>query len=57
YIRNGYFMRASVDVGRERFSRAAIDVMIKLLAGATVPERILVPPGGVVTRAALELGS
>ena len=57
YIRNGYFMRASVDVGRERFSRAAIDVMIKLLAGATVPERVLVPPGGVVTRASLELGS
>lgn len=57
YIRNGYFMRASVDVGRERFSRAAIDVMVKLLAGATVAERILVPPGGVVTREALELGS
>jgi len=57
YIQNSYFMRASVDVGRERFSRAAIDVMIKLLAGGTVPERILVPPGGVVTRESLELGS
>ncbi|HLV35061.1 MAG TPA: protein kinase [Spirillospora sp.] len=49
YIREGYYMRGSVDVGREKFSRATIDVMTKLLAGGTLPERVLVPPGEVMT--------
>jgi ABC-type sugar transport system substrate-binding protein len=49
YIRDGYYIRGSVDAGRVQFSRAAIDTITKLLAGGTVPERILVPPGDVVT--------
>lgn len=53
YIARGYFMRASVEVGRERFSRASVDAMVRLLAGGTIPELILVPPGGVVTRESL----
>jgi serine/threonine-protein kinase len=53
HIANGYYMRASVDVGREAFSRAAVDVTVRLLAGATLPEMILVPPGQVVTRESL----
>ncbi len=50
YIRDGHFMRASVDAGRELFSRTAINAMVKLLAGSTVPETYLVPPGRVITR-------
>ncbi|MCC6801877.1 MAG: protein kinase [Anaerolineae bacterium] len=53
YIRGGHFMRASVDVGRALFSQTAINTMVKLLAGATVPEIYLVPPGSVVTRETL----
>ena len=49
YIQDGYFIRASVDVGRELFSQTAVDTMVKLLAGSTLPETFLVPPGQVVT--------
>jgi serine/threonine-protein kinase len=56
HIANGYYMRASVDVGREAFSRAAVDVTVRLLSGATLPETILVPPGQVITRESLLLG-
>ncbi len=54
HILRDYFFRASVDVGREQFSRTAVDSTVKLLAGATVPELILVPPGQAVTREILE---
>jgi serine/threonine protein kinase/ABC-type sugar transport system substrate-binding protein len=54
YILQGKFMRASVDIGREMFSRVAVDAMVKLLAGSTLPERFLVPPGQVVTRDILQ---
>jgi serine/threonine protein kinase/DNA-binding LacI/PurR family transcriptional regulator len=54
YIRQGMFIRASVDIGREMFSRVAVDAMVKLLAGSTLPERFLVPPGQVVTREILQ---
>jgi ABC-type sugar transport system substrate-binding protein/tRNA A-37 threonylcarbamoyl transferase component Bud32 len=50
YIRDGYFMRGSVALDREAFSNAAMYAMVKLLAGATIPEVVLVPPGEVVTR-------
>lgn len=53
YIRENYFMRASVDVGREQFSQTAVDAMVKLLAGATLPEMFLVPPGQAITQADL----
>ena len=48
YIRSGYFMRASVDVGRRSFAETAVNAMVKLLAGATMPEVYLVPPGQVI---------
>ncbi|MDX2140861.1 MAG: protein kinase [Chloroflexota bacterium] len=54
YIAEGYYMRASVDVGREQFSRAAVHTMIKLLAGGTMSEIVLVPPGPVITPGVLE---
>jgi ribose transport system substrate-binding protein len=53
YIRKGYFMRGSVAIDREEFSRTAINVMVKLLAGSTLPETFVVPPGDVLTRDAL----
>ncbi len=53
YIRDNYFMRASVDVGRELFSQTAVDAMVKLLAGSTLSQTFLVPPGEVITRATL----
>jgi ribose transport system substrate-binding protein len=54
YIEEGRFIRASVDIGREMFSRVAVDAAVKLLAGSTLPERFLVPPGQVVTRETLQ---
>lgn len=50
YIAEDYYIRASVDVGREQFSITAINAAIKLLAGATVPEIFLVPPGQAMTK-------
>lgn len=54
YIREGYYMRGSVEVGRTQLSKAAADSIIKLLAGATLPETLLVEPGDVVTKTILE---
>ncbi len=53
YIRDEHFMRGSVALDREAFSSATVDAMVKLLAGATMPEVVLVPPGDVVTRETL----
>ena len=50
YIRQGYYFRASEEIGRQEFSIAAINAMVRLLAGATMPEVIRVPPGRMVTR-------
>jgi ABC-type sugar transport system substrate-binding protein len=52
-IRERHFMRASVAIDREAFSRAAVNAMVKLLAGATVPEYYLVPPGEVISAESL----
>ena len=53
YIESGHFMRASVDPGRQMFSQTAVNAMVKLLAGSTVPETYLVPPGQIITHASL----
>lgn len=50
YIREGNYFRATESVGREAFSRAAVDAMTRLLGGGTLPETILVPPGEMITR-------
>ncbi len=50
YIRQGYYFRASEEIGRQEFSTAAINTTVRLLAGATMPEVIRVPPGQMVTR-------
>jgi ABC-type sugar transport system substrate-binding protein len=54
YIEQGYYLRGSVNVGRTLFSQTAVDVLVDLLSGATLPERILVPPGEVVTQESLQ---
>ena len=50
YIRDDHYLRASVSVSREQFSQAAINAAVRMLAGATLPETLTVPPGDVITR-------
>jgi ABC-type sugar transport system substrate-binding protein/tRNA A-37 threonylcarbamoyl transferase component Bud32 len=54
YLRKGYFLRGSVATDRVLFSRTAINAMVKVLAGSTLPETFVVPPGEVVTRESLQ---
>lgn len=49
YIHENYFMRGSLMVPRESFSRAAVDAMVRLLAGGTLPEEIRIEPGEMYT--------
>ncbi len=49
YIAAGNFLRGSVNTNRELGSRIALNAAIRLLAGGTVPEIILFPPGVTVT--------
>lgn len=53
YIAEGYYMRGTLEVGRRERARAAMDVTIRMLAGDSVPQRVSVPPGDVVTRETL----
>ncbi len=53
YIRDGYFMRGSLQSARGATARALMNAMIKLLAGSAVPERVITPPGEMITRANL----
>jgi serine/threonine protein kinase/ABC-type sugar transport system substrate-binding protein len=48
-IRQGEYMRASVDIDRTISSRVKADALIRILAGATIPEQIFTPPGDMVT--------
>lgn len=53
-IRNGHYLRGSVEVtGMESGARPSIYAAIKLLAGGSLAETLLVPPGKVITREAL----
>lgn len=54
YIREGRYFRASIEAGRTVYASAAIDVLIKLLSGAEIPEFIFIPPGNLVTRETLD---
>lgn len=53
YIREGRYFRVSVEAGRTVYASAAVDVLIKLLAGVSIPEFIFIPPGELVTRESL----
>jgi ABC-type sugar transport system substrate-binding protein len=50
YIRDGYFIRASIDAGRTEYAKGAVDVITRLLAGEDVAETIIIPPGRVYVR-------
>jgi ABC-type sugar transport system substrate-binding protein/tRNA A-37 threonylcarbamoyl transferase component Bud32 len=56
YIRTGHYMRGSVDPGRAEVSKTAINIVIELLAGGTIPEYIFTPPGDVITKESLDGG-
>ncbi|MBK8134636.1 MAG: protein kinase [Chloroflexi bacterium] len=53
YIREGKYFRVTVEAGRTVYASAAVDVIIKLLAGASVPEFIYIQPGELFTRESL----
>ena len=53
YIREGKYFRSTVEAGRTVYASAAIDVMIKLLSGNTIPEFVFIPPGELMTRETL----
>ncbi|MBI5667502.1 MAG: substrate-binding domain-containing protein [Chloroflexi bacterium] len=50
YIHDNYFMRGSVQSSRIETAHALVNTMVKLLAGGSVPENIIVPPGQMITR-------
>jgi ABC-type sugar transport system substrate-binding protein len=50
YIRDGYFMRASFELDRRTISVGSVNAVLRLLAGATLPEHILIEPGELLTR-------
>jgi serine/threonine protein kinase/ABC-type sugar transport system substrate-binding protein len=54
YIREDYYMRGSVEVGRERMSRTVVDLIVKMLAGSTLPDTVILEPGDLVTKEVLE---
>lgn len=54
YIRDGYFMRGSVQSSRVENAYALLNASVKLLAGGTLPQFVLVPPGPMVTKETLE---
>ncbi len=54
YIAEGYFFRGSVQSNRQGLAQAMINSATILLAGGTIPEKILVPPGQMVTKETLE---
>jgi len=55
YIRRGFFMRGSAQSSREEMAQALINSAVQLLAGSTIAEHILVPPGPIITKENLEL--
>jgi serine/threonine protein kinase/DNA-binding LacI/PurR family transcriptional regulator len=50
YIRDGKYLRGSLEIGRREFAQGAIDLMVKMLAGATVPQLVEIPAGQMITR-------
>ncbi|MEQ8673685.1 MAG: substrate-binding domain-containing protein [Aggregatilineales bacterium] len=49
YIRENYFLRASISAGRQESARAIVNSMVKLLSGSPIAETIQVPPGEIIT--------
>jgi len=49
YMREGRFIRGSLSVGRQETAQAASDIMVRMLAGAEVPQSIAVDSGAMIT--------
>jgi serine/threonine protein kinase/DNA-binding LacI/PurR family transcriptional regulator len=54
YILKDYFMRGSLQSSRTETAKGLLNSAVMLLAGATVPEYVLVPPGPMVTKETLQ---
>jgi ribose transport system substrate-binding protein len=54
YINRGYFMQASVPTARTDYAKAAVGLIVRQLAGATLPQIIVLAPGEIVTKKSLE---
>jgi ABC-type sugar transport system substrate-binding protein len=53
-IYNGHYLRASVDIRRESGSRGAVDAIVKMLGGGTLPEILMIPSARVISRSSLD---
>ncbi|MFO7321985.1 MAG: protein kinase [Chloroflexota bacterium] len=49
YVRKGHFLRGTVIMDRQAGSQLAFDAIVRMLAGATLPEKIPLPPGELIT--------
>lgn len=49
YIRDGYFMRGSARISPTSHGETLLNIMVRLLAGASLPEIIISPPAEMVT--------
>jgi ribose transport system substrate-binding protein len=54
FIRDGCFMRGSVENSRKNPAQAMVDAMVQLLAGSEIAETIIIPPGPIITKDLLE---
>jgi ABC-type sugar transport system substrate-binding protein len=50
HIRDGHFLRATVELGREAASQMAIDAAIKMLGDGHLPQVLRAPEGIVINR-------
>ena len=48
-VREGRYLRATIEVDRDNSSRMAVDVVVRLLGGGAVPEYVAYPGGAVFT--------
>ncbi len=54
YIREGCFMRGSVENSRKNPAQTMVDAMVQILAGSDIAETIIIPPGPIITKELLE---
>ncbi len=57
YILKDHFIRASVESSNELLAESMMNATVKLLAGETIAESILVPPKDIVTKETLQQGT
>ncbi len=53
YIRDGYYMRGTIQIDTQLSAHSAVNAMVYLLSGSTIAEQVLTPPGEIVTRESL----